>query len=130
MKLNRITLTILAFIVITATVLSACAPSVSATEAPAVEATDAPAPVAATEAPDEIPAAEPVTLQYWHTHSDAEAAQLDEVIAAFEAANPDIFVESTRYAYGDFKTALLTAIASGAVPDVARLDIAWVSAKP
>ena len=71
--------------------------------------------------------AEPVTLQYWHTHSDAEAAQLDQVIAAFEAANPGISVETTRYAYSDYKTALLTAISSGAVPDVARLDIAWVS---
>lgn len=125
MKLNRIPLMIFSLIIITATVLSACAPSATPTTAPAAEATDSP--VAATEAPTEAPAAEPVTLQYWHTHSDAEAAQLDQVIAAFEAANPGIFVESTRYAYSDFKTALLTAISSGAVPDVARLDIAWVS---
>jgi multiple sugar transport system substrate-binding protein len=52
---------------------------------------------------------------------------LDKVIAAFEAANPGIRVEPTRYAYNDYKTALLTAISSGAVPDVVRLDIAWVS---
>jgi multiple sugar transport system substrate-binding protein len=49
------------------------------------------------------------------------------VIAAFEAANLGITVEPTRFAYSDFKTALLTAISSGEVPDVARLDIAWVS---
>ena len=125
MKLNRIALLVFSLAIITATVLSACAPSATPTAAPAAEATKAP--VAATEAPAEAPAAEPITLQYWHTHSDAEAAQLDQVIAAFEAANPGISVESTRYAYGDYKTALLTAISSGAVPDVARLDIAWVS---
>lgn len=120
MKLNRFTLIIVSVIIISATILSACSPAASPTSAPATEAP------AATEAPTEVPA-EPVTIQYWHTHSDAEAAQLEKVIAAFEAANPGITVEATRYAYNDYKTALLTAISSGAVPDVARLDIAWVS---
>ena len=67
-----------------------------------------------------------VTVQYWHTMSDAETAKLDEVIATFEAANPGIRIEATRYAYDDFKQALLTGIAGGEPPDVARLDIAWV----
>ncbi len=120
MKLNRFALIIVSVIIISATILSACSPAASPTSAPATEAP------AATEAPTEVPA-EPVTIQYWHTHSDAEAAQLEKVIAAFEAANPGITVEATRYAYNDYKTALLTAISSGAVPDVARLDIAWVS---
>lgn len=127
MKLNRFALLTISVLIISATVLSACAPAATPTSAPvtSVPATEAPA---AIEVPTEAPvAAEPVTIQYWHTHSDAEAAQLDQVIAAFEAANPGISVEPTRYAYGDYKTALLTAISSGAVPDVARLDIAWVS---
>lgn len=87
------------------------------------------APVVPTEEPVEPTAApvEPVTVRYWHTMSDPEAAQLDTVIAAFETANPGVKVESTRYAYGDFKTAILTAIAGGDAPDVIRLDIAWVS---
>jgi len=127
MKLNRFALLTISVLIISATVLSACAPAATPTSAPvtSVPATEAPA---ATEVPTEAPvAAEPVTIQYWHTHSDAEAAQLDKVIANFEAANPGITVASTRYAYNDYKTALLTAISSGAVPDVARLDIAWVS---
>src|SRR5258708_6700181 len=107
MKLNRFALTILSAIIISATLLAACA----STPTPA-PATQAPAP---TQAP--VVTSEPITIQYWHTHSDAEAAQLDKVIAAFEAANPGITVESTRYAYNDYKTALLTAISSGAVPD-------------
>ena len=80
-----------------------------------------------TAAPTEAVVTEPVTIKYWHTMSDAESAKLDEVIAAFEAANPGITVEATRYAYSDFKTALLTAISGGDVPDTARMDIAWVS---
>lgn len=110
-------------------VLGACAPAATP-EAPAAEAPTAEAPAVATEVPaTEAPAptAEPVTIKYWHTMSDAETAKLEEVIAAFEAANPGITVEATRYAYSDFKTALLTAIAGGDVPDTARMDIAWVS---
>jgi multiple sugar transport system substrate-binding protein len=126
MKLKRDVLMIVSVIIISATILAACAPAATPTTAPA---TEPPAPTAApTEAPTEAPTAapEPVTIQYWHTHSDPEAAQLDEVIAAFEAANPGITVEPSRYAYSDFKTALLTAIASGQVPDAVRMDIVWV----
>lgn len=114
---------LVSLMIVMSVVLGACAPA--ATPEPAAEA-PAEAPVVATEVPaTEVPA--PVAIRYWHTMSDAEAAKLDEVIAAFEAANPGITVEATRYAYGDFKTAILTAIAGGDVPDTARMDIAWVS---
>ena len=112
MKLNRIIWIFASLIIAVATLLAACAPAAAPTTAPVAE---------------EPVAEEPVTLQYWHTHSDPETAQLNQVIATFEAANPGITVEPSRYAYSDFKTALLTAISSGAVPDAARLDIAWVS---
>ena len=128
MKTNRLPLMFLSLIVAFTTLLAACAPVATPTAAPATQApsvaTEAPT-VAPTQAPTE--AAEPVTIQYWHTHSDPETAQLDKVIAAFEATNPGIKIAPTRYAYNDYKTALLTAISSGDVPDVARLDIAWVS---
>ena len=68
-----------------------------------------------------------VVVTYWHTMSDPEADQLEEVIAAFEVANPGIKIESTKYAWGDFKAALLTSLAGGEAPDTARMDIAWVS---
>lgn len=75
-----------------------------------------------------LPAAaqDTVTVQYWHTMSDPETEQLTAMIAAFEAANPGIVIEATRFAYDDFRQALLTGIAGGEPPDVARLDIAWV----
>ncbi|HCS41196.1 MAG TPA: hypothetical protein DIW44_16685 [Anaerolineaceae bacterium] len=118
---GRLLLVFLSVLIIMSLLLGACA-APAATEAPV--ATDA---AAATEAATEAPAVEPVTIKYWHTMSDPETAKLDEVIAAFEAANPGITVEPSRYAWGDFKTALLTAIAGGDVPDTARMDIAWVS---
>ncbi len=68
----------------------------------------------------------PVTVRYWHTMSDAEVEALNEVIAMFEAKHPNIKIEATRYAYSDFKPALLTSIAGGEAPDTARLDIIWV----
>ncbi|MFO7662328.1 MAG: extracellular solute-binding protein [Chloroflexota bacterium] len=76
---------------------------------------------------DISPTIEPVTVTYWHTMSDPETAQLDNVVAAFEAANPGIQIATTRYAYDDFKPALLTSLAGRSAPDTARLDIAWVS---
>lgn len=69
---------------------------------------------------------EPVVVTYWHTMDDAETEKLDEVIADFESQNPNIKIEATRYAYDDFKSALLTALAGEVAPDTARLDIAWV----
>lgn len=67
-----------------------------------------------------------VTVQYWHTMSDPETEKLEEMIAVFEEANPGITIEASRYAYNDFKEALLTSLAGGEAPDAARLDIVWV----
>jgi multiple sugar transport system substrate-binding protein len=78
-------------------------------------------------ADDETISDGPVAVTYWHTMSDPETAQLDNVIAAFEAANPGITIETTRYSWGDFKPAALTALAGGEAPDTARMDIAWVT---
>src|SRR5579859_7351992 len=71
-------------------------------------------------------AADVVTITYWHTHSAPEEAQLTKLIAMFEQDNPNIKVQDTVYAYGDFQKALLTAIAGGQAPDAVRMDIVWV----
>ena len=95
------------------------------TEEPAVEEPVDEEPV--DEAPvDEEPQAEAATVTYWHTMSDAEVEALDQVIAMFQEAHPNITVETTRFAYDDFKSALLTGLAGDEGPDTARLDIIWV----
>lgn len=73
-----------------------------------------------------VSAADKVTVAYWHTMSDPEAEQLGKLIAKFEAANPTIHIEPSKYAYDDFKKALLTAIAGDQAPDAVRMDIVWV----
>lgn len=123
-KINILLATLLLFSLI----LSACGqtPAVEPVAAEPVAAEPVVEEAAPTEAPVEE-AAEPVVVTYWHTMADAEAVQLEALIAAFEAENPGISIEATDYAYGDFKSALLTSLAGGEAPDTARLDIAWVS---
>ena len=125
---KSISILIVAFLLFSM-LLTACGSSTTA-NVPAEESTadeaapqeEAPAEEAAVEE-----AAEPVVVTYWHTMADAEAEQLDKVIAAFEEQNPGVTIEATKYAYDDFKSALLTSLAGGEAPDTARLDIAWVS---
>jgi multiple sugar transport system substrate-binding protein len=111
MKRSRLYI-LVAALVTTVLLLAACAPVT--------------APSAAQPAGQAAASSAPVEITYWHTMSDPETAQFDKVVAAFEAANPGIKVKTTRYAYDDFKPALLTALAGDAGPDTARLDIAWV----
>ena len=108
--------------------VAACSPG--ATEEPTPTPTEAPAatdpPVEETAPVEETLPEDEVTITYWHTMSEPETAQLEQVVAVFEDANPGIKVSTTRYAYDDFKAALLTSLAGGEAPDTARLDIIWV----
>lgn len=136
MKIRRNALLILTITALLALFLAACGggaeEAAPEAETPQTEETTveeaveaAPAEEAAAEEP--VAEAESAVVSYWHTMSDPETEQLENVVAAFEAANPGVTVETTRFAYDDFKTALLTGLAGGAGPDTARMDIAWVS---
>lgn len=124
MKTQRFVTMLLSVLATATLILAACGPAATPTEALPAAPTSAPEEPAPEEA---APSEEPVTITYWHTMSDPETEQLENVVAAFEAANPGITVETTRFAYDDFKPALLTGLAGGEAPDTARMDIAWVS---
>lgn len=132
---------ILSLLVMAAMVLGACAPAATTapTEAPAVEqpvATEAPAveePVAteapaveepvATEAPteevvEEVPTGASVTIKLWHGWKEAEIKSLKEVMAAFQAANPDIGFSVLYVPFDDLRSKFETATATGGGPDV------------
>ncbi|HLF44050.1 MAG TPA: extracellular solute-binding protein [Acidimicrobiia bacterium] len=117
----------IAFLIVVALVVAACGDSGDAGDttttggAPASTTTVADATTTTGAAP-----VEEATITYWHTMSEPETEQLSAVVAAFEAANPGVTVETTRYAYDDFKAALTTSLAGGEAPDTARLDIIWV----
>ena len=74
-----------------------------------------------------VTAQDTVTVRYWHTMSDPETEKLEELIEVFEQANSGIEIEATRYAYDDFRQALLTSLAGEDPPDAARMDIVWVA---
>lgn len=70
----------------------------------------------------------PVTISFWHAYNaDVEAKFLDEtLIPEFEAAHPNIKVESVLVPYDQFRRKLLIALSGGTSPDLARVDIIWV----
>lgn len=81
-------------------------------------------PVTIAPAPTKAPQ---VTLNFWHGYNPVETKLLDEkLIPAFQAANPGVTVKSQSVPYDDFHKKLLTAMAGGTAPDIARLDIAWI----
>ncbi|MBL8058676.1 MAG: ABC transporter substrate-binding protein [Anaerolineales bacterium] len=69
--------------------------------------------------------AEQVTIRLsgWAS-SPSETALLESLLYKFSVANPDIIVKYEPIT-GDYKQALLTAIASGTEPDVFYMDVAW-----
>ncbi|MFW5942059.1 MAG: extracellular solute-binding protein [Chloroflexota bacterium] len=76
---------------------------------------------------DEAEEEGPVTISFWHSYNEVEMEKLEnDVIPAFEDANPGVTVESVNVPYDEFRRKLLTAIAGGTAPDLIRSDIIWV----
>lgn len=110
-----------ALFAVTTLLVVACTGSGSATSSPPASTP------AATSAPSESAnpstSAEPVTLTYF-TFSAApdHLADLDAMVAAFEAQNPSIKIEVQTAAYADYFTKLQTQVAGGTAPDTFELN--------
>lgn len=81
------------------------------------------APLTLVQAQDEV-----VTIKFWHTYSETSTENtmlVETVIPMFEAMHPNIKVESVPFPYDDFRQAMVTSMAGGEGPDLARLDIIW-----
>lgn len=125
--LKRKLFVLASLLIVAVMVLSACAPAATPAATDAVAGTEtATTEVPATEAP--AAPAEPVTISFWHGYNaDVEAKFLDEtLIPQFEAAHPNIKVQSVLMPYDQFRRKLLIALSGGTAPDLARLDIIWV----
>ncbi len=74
--------------------------------------------------------AETVTLQFmnWGGAEEATIPAFDAMIEAFNAAHPDIQVESVPMAYNSMLEQLLILNASGQTPDVMQIHGSWTSA--
>ena len=117
-------LALLAALIMVLSALTACA----GTTAPAAEATATEAPAATAEAAATEAPAEPETIVFWHTYSEGEEQIfLNEIVPAFEAANPGIKVDAVRMPVDGLQQQVITAASGNAAPDVMRMDITWVS---
>lgn len=72
---------------------------------------------------------EAVTINFWH-HYSAQSAENDTLmnvlIPKFEDENPNIKVNAVSHEWGDLHEKILISAQSDTLPDVARLDSAWI----
>jgi ABC-type glycerol-3-phosphate transport system substrate-binding protein len=69
------------------------------------------------------------TVEYWDwwdpTGQPSLIAYFKQITAGFEAANPNLKLNITYPAFGDYEQKMLTSAASGTVPDVIHTSVAW-----
>lgn len=71
----------------------------------------------------------PVTINFWH-HYSAQSAEnetlMNDLIPKFESENPGIKVNAVSHEWAELHDKILVSASSQSLPDVARLDIAWL----
>ncbi len=136
MKHRSIVFSVLSTLVLSSMLLAACAPAATPAAPQIVKET---VPVAQTVVVQQTVVSEkivtptpepagPVTITFWHGYNaDTETPFFEKtIIPAFEAAHPNIKVQAVNIPYDQFHQKLLTALAGGTAPDLARLDIIWI----
>jgi raffinose/stachyose/melibiose transport system substrate-binding protein len=120
-------LTVLASLLLVLTfLLAACAPAATPAPAPqptaapaAAEPTQAPAAAEPTAAPAAQPAAEPVTIRWWHiSTADEHKALWQKFADEYMAAHPNVKIEITVLENEAFKSKMTTVMQSGDPPDI------------
>ena len=69
------------------------------------------------------------TVTFWNGYGadgDEITTFRNEVLPAFQAAYPNVSVETQEIPYNDLRQKLITGMAGGVLPDVLRSDIIWV----
>ena len=109
---------LLSLVLVAAFVLAAC--TTPATEAPVDEPVQTEAPVEETEVPVATePAAEPVTVTWWHiTTKDPGLTDWQKMADDYMAEHPNVTIEITVLENEAFKTKLTTVMQSGDPPDI------------
>ncbi len=70
-------------------------------------------------------AASAVDIEYWQYIYDSRVAAMDQLIAKFEEANPDIKVKQVTFPYADYQTRVVAAHMAGNGPDVLQMFYGW-----
>jgi multiple sugar transport system substrate-binding protein len=111
---NRLPFVLVSVLIVMSLLLGACAKAT---------------PAAATEVVPTVAApVEPVTIKVvsFLTYDENKEGAEAKVVAAFQAAHPEIKVDFQLLPYADYFTSLKTWIAGGTPPDVASLDLAML----
>jgi arabinogalactan oligomer/maltooligosaccharide transport system substrate-binding protein len=114
-------LPLISLLLVVAFVLAACqpaSPTAAPTQPPAQEQPTQPP---AQEQPTQPPAAEEVTLSFWEQEGDEVDVLIDQLLAEFMAANPNIKVERTHYENEALRDQFQTAALANAAPEVVRV---------
>ncbi len=76
-----------------------------------------------TETTEPAPSGEPTTIRYFEFSSSPDHLdEVDAMVAAFEAENPDVKVDVEHGTFDDYHTVLQTQIAGGDAPDAFELN--------
>lgn len=67
-----------------------------------------------------------VEIEYWQYVFDSRVKAMDQLIANFQAANPDITVRHQTFPYADYQTRVVAANVAGQGPDVVQLFYGWL----
>lgn len=132
MKERKKLLAILLTTVMSVAALSGCgkSPAISETGSESQSSAETVA-ASSTEAEvsEETASQEEITINFWHNYSaqSAEDETLNNVlIPKFEEENPGIKVNAVSHEWADLHQKILISAQSETLPDVARLDIAWI----
>lgn len=111
--------TLLGVLLISILLLAACpAPAAPAQEQAAEPASDMAA------AADEV-----IEIEYWQYNFAARVDAMDQLIAQFEEANPNIkVIHNADIPYAEFRDKIAASVPAGVGPDVATLFYGWQSA--
>lgn len=70
-------------------------------------------------------AARAVEIEYWQYVYETRVTAMDQLIDAFEAANPDITVKQVTFPYADYQTRVVAANMARKGPDVLQMFYGW-----
>ncbi|SHO49284.1 extracellular solute-binding protein [Anaerocolumna xylanovorans] len=77
----------------------------------------------------DVPKTEEVTINFWH-HYSAQSAEnstlMNVLIPKFQEENPGVKVNAVSHEWADLHDKILVSAQSDQLPDVARLDAAWI----
>jgi multiple sugar transport system substrate-binding protein len=68
-------------------------------------------------------AQDPITLEWWdYLGGDNDTEAIEDLIARYQAAHPNVTIERTVIPFGDLKTRVIQAAATGTMPDIVIID--------